>query len=77
MYRKMMMCGRADLPAADMQTVTICAGEACDADYAAPCAAAAEPSSLPHVHIEEQVYEYGFSPEEALQRGTLFPELVN
>lgn len=38
---------------------------------------AIESSSLPQTHITEQVYTYGFGPEEALEQGTMFPELVN
>lgn len=61
----------------DTQTVTVCAGEACQSSNVISCSAATESSSLPNLHFEEQVYTYGFIPEEALERGTMFPELVN
>lgn len=81
MYRRMIMCTRADTAAdmaVDTETIMISAGEACEeACVGAGCEAAGETASLPHVHFEEQVYVYGFTPEEALQRGTMFPELVN
>ena len=76
MYCNMNMCARTGEDA-DMQTVTICAGEACATQESVSCSKAVESSSLPHVFIEEQVYVYGFSPEEAFERGTMFPELVN
>ena len=76
MYKHMTKDCRAG-EAVNTQTVTISAGEACSAQDSFSCAKASASSSLPHVFIEEQVYVYGFSPEEALQRGTMFPELVN
>jgi len=61
------------------EAVTIPAGEACAglcADNAGGSERALNLGSLPVTIVEEQIYSYGFCPSEALQRGTLFPELV-
>ncbi len=76
MYNRMTTCGCPD-ESANTETVMICAGAACTADETFLCAEAGQSSTLPKTIIEEQVYVYGFSPSEALERGTMFPELVN
>lgn len=69
-------CARAD----EAEAVMIPAGDVCavlDGVGDVGDIPAVESSSLPQTHITEQVYTYGFSPVEALEQGTMFPELVN
>ena len=73
-----MPCGCA--AAVDVETYTVCAGQACntvDTEDTLGCGSLEALTPLPNVHILEQSYVYGFTPEEALSRGTMFPELVN
>lgn len=77
-------CGCALAVAVDGSTeaVTVQAGDACSGFCGIlPVTTALEAVDaacvrLPQTVITEQVYTYGFCPDEALQRGTLFPELV-
>lgn len=64
------------------EAVTVQAGEACSGLCSIlPVTAALEAIEsgsvrLPQTVITAQAYTYAFCPDEALQRGTLFPELV-
>lgn len=69
-------CARAD----DAEAMMIPAGDVCavlDGIGDVGDIPAVESSSLPQTLITEQVYAYGFGPQEALEQGTMFPELVN
>lgn len=77
MYKDISSCGCSE--AVELETYAVCAGDACSIieGIAQDCGSAETLPRLPQVHILEQKYVYGFTPEEALARGTMFPELVN
>lgn len=63
----------------EMEAVIVPAGEACAGlcgDGFNESEEVLSTASLPNTIIERQVYTYSFCPSEALQRGTMFPELV-
>ena len=79
MYCNKMMCGANNCAADEGVAVAIPAGEAC----AGLCGEGLpmeeetlEITALPVTIVIPQSYVYGFCASEALQRGTLFPELV-